>query len=141
MNNFNAALIIDDDPVSNFISSEVIRRANLAKQIHIASDGGKALAFLIEYYDKNHVIPELLIVDLNMPIMDGYEFLEGFEKLFSGSKGNTKIIIVSNLFHKNDIKVLQEMGFTDFLDKPLSSAKLMAILEQKLLKVMSKSQS
>jgi CheY-like chemotaxis protein len=139
MKSYNAVLLIDDDPICNFINHEIILKRNIAQDIHIACDGKNALEFLIEYYDKHETIPELIILDLNMPGMDGFEFLQCFERIFSEGKGKTKIIIVSNLFSKSDIKTLREMGFTDYFDKPLTTEKLINALQQELFKTASKS--
>jgi CheY-like chemotaxis protein len=136
---FDAVLLIDDDPISNFISYEVMMKRKIAKEVHITSDGKKALEFLIEYQERNGVLPELMILDLNMPNMDGYEFLQGFERIFPEGKKNTKIIIVSCLFSKSDIQAFQKMGFTNYFDKPLTGEKLMNAIEKELFKVMAKS--
>jgi CheY-like chemotaxis protein len=139
MKSYNAVLLIDDDPICNFISHEIMIKQNITKEVHIAGDGKKGLEFIIEYYDKNEAIPELIILDLNMPGMDGYEFLQTFERIFPEGKEKTKIIIVSNLFSRNDIETLQAMGFTDYFDKPLTTEKLINALQQELFRVASKS--
>jgi response regulator of citrate/malate metabolism len=135
MKSFNSVLLIDDDPICNFISYEVIMKWHIAKEVHIACDGKKALEFLAEYQEKNGAIPELLILDLKMPVMDGYEFLLVFDKMFSEEKVRTKIIIVSSLFSQSDLKTFQKMGFRNYFDKPLTGKKLMNVLEEELFKV------
>ncbi|HXA00450.1 MAG TPA: response regulator [Cytophagaceae bacterium] len=128
MKNYNCILLVDDDPICNFINREILRKNKVCKKICIARNGKEALTFLNEYKLKNHCLPDILLVDINMPVMDGFEFLQEFEKLAFLGKEKTRVIILSNTFSKSDIEVLRKMGHLYYLNKPLNKNKLRDLL-------------
>lgn len=69
-------LLVDDSPSTNFFNKVIIEKNSISEEIQIAKNGEEALQILNSFY-----IPDLILLDINMPIMDGWEFLEGFSKL------------------------------------------------------------
>ncbi|MFL5729322.1 MAG: response regulator [Cytophagaceae bacterium] len=130
MKNYNCVLLVDDDPIANFINHTILTKLSLTEKIAISRDGREALKFLREYEDQYNCIPELILVDIKMPIMNGFEFLEEFEKAFEELKEKTRVIILSNIFTPQDVQVLKEIGHSDFLNKPLQRDLLVDILEE-----------
>src|SRR4051812_48316985 len=109
MKKINSVLLIEDDPISNFISDTIIRKLGLCEEIHIQGDGVSALKFLEDCYIKNKSLPQVIFLDINMPIMDGFEFLEKLETLPYFNKNNTLIIVLSNLLTEKDIFILNQL--------------------------------
>jgi CheY-like chemotaxis protein len=131
MKNYNCILLIDDDPISNFINHEILRKNRISKEICISRNGEEALAFLNEYQARNQCLPQVILVDMKMPIMDGFEFLQEFEKLSIPGKEKTRIIMLSNGFSPDDMKALNKMGHSHYLNKPLDKDKLLNLLNAK----------
>jgi CheY-like chemotaxis protein len=128
MKKFNSVLLIEDDPISNFISDTIIRKLDLCEEIHIQGDGVSALKFLEDCYFKNKSLPQVILLDINMPIMDGFEFLEKLETLPYFNKNNTLVIVLSNLLTEKDIFILNQLTSLKYLCKPLNKEKLMGLL-------------
>jgi len=129
MKKYNTILLVDDDPISNFINSAVLQRLGIAGELLIERNGLKAINSIIDLYMKNMSTPELIFLDINMPIMDGFEFLERFEKLPEEVTTKAKIIIVSNIFRKSDIEILNKKELL-YMAKPLESNMLKTILDK-----------
>src|SRR6185437_12747417 len=129
MKKYNTILLVDDDPISNFINSAVLQRLGIAGELLIERNGLKAINSIIDLYMKNMSTPELIFLDINMPIMDGFEFLERFEKLPEEVTTKAKIIIVSNIFRKSDIEILNKKELL-YMATTLESNMLKTILDK-----------
>ena len=130
MKKYKSILLIDDDVISNFIHYVCLEKLKIADHIQIEKNGEEALKFLRDYFEKNNSLPELIFVDIFMPVMDGYEFLEAFEKFVHKSPVRPVVIIVSNLFLEKDLQYLNGKGYFFHLAKPLDKGKLLGILEK-----------
>jgi CheY-like chemotaxis protein len=132
MEKYKCVLLVDDDTICNFINYVSLEKLKIAERIEIKRNGQEALKFLEKYHRDNNCLPELILVDILMPVMDGYEFLEVFEKLAYNSSIKPVIIIVSALLSAKDIAYLNNKGYPWFLNKPLDKDKLLGILNQSL---------
>ncbi len=124
-------LIIDDDNPSNFLNSMVVEEAGCAKETVIAIDGRKALDYLTAESHGDFPRPEIIFLDINMPTMDGWEFLEEYGKLAESQKGKVVVVMLSVSLNKHDKEKMD--SFTDvseFIDKPLETKHIHAILEK-----------
>lgn len=124
MQKFKHVLLVDDDYVSNFIADHLLTTLELCDQVSFCRNGDEALKFLKECDD----FPELIFLDINMPVMDGFEFIETFRDL-NMDKNKTRIIIYTSSFTPSDIQVLKQIGFNDFIIKPLTEEKLTGVLK------------
>ncbi|MFN3404493.1 MAG: response regulator [Cytophagaceae bacterium] len=122
---FKNVLLVDDDYVSNFIADHLLNKLNVCDNVTFCRNGDEALKYLNDCGDD---FPELILLDINMPVMDGFEFIETFQQL-NLDKKKTRIIIYTSTFSKKDIEVLQNIGFKDFIIKPLTEEKLKDILK------------
>jgi CheY-like chemotaxis protein len=124
MYKFKSVLLVDDDYVSNFIADHLLSKLNVCENVTFCRNGDEALKFL---NDCEH-FPELIFLDINMPVMDGFEFIEIFRDL-NLDKNKTRIIIYTASFREKDIEVLRQIGFKDFIIKPLTEEKLQEVLK------------
>lgn len=74
-------LLVDDDNIFNFLNTKLLRQSGIADEIHTALNGKEALDLLNNYYTGAFALPDVILLDLNMPVMDGFAFLEAFKKL------------------------------------------------------------
>src|SRR5438132_10455372 len=118
MKKLNCVLLIDDNPAENNYNKIIIEEMNIASAIEIAENGLDALYFLSK---EDKPFPELIILDLYIPKMNGWEFIEEFRKFPDLKKANTVLIILSNTSNPNDAKKVKEIKeVTDFELKPLN---------------------
>ncbi|MES2278457.1 MAG: response regulator [Bacteroidota bacterium] len=119
-------LLVDDDEINNFISIKLIKKALINTEITACLNGKFAIDQLWEIYSKDPSgLPDYILLDINMPIMNGWEFLDEYEKLQIDSKGKTKIFIISSSVFSNDIAKAKSYPLVvDFVSKPLNIEKI-----------------
>jgi CheY-like chemotaxis protein len=109
-------LLIDDDPSVNYLNTLIIEKAEIQAKVCGRTEAAEAL----EQLSKGELNPALIFLDLNMPIMDGWQFLEKYEELPQQSR-KSKIIILSSTINPSDKeKASKSSMITDFYSKPLS---------------------
>ncbi len=124
----NCILLVDDDPDDNHYHQIIINKMNIVNHIDIVTNGIEALAYLKK---ENQIPPDLIFLDLNMPKMNGWEFLEQYKNLGVAQKAKVLIVILTTSANPDDIKKAKEIQeVTGFETKPLSKEILTEILEQ-----------
>jgi CheY-like chemotaxis protein len=126
-------LLVDDDEINNFISQAIIERLGFCNKIIKACHGLQALELITGNFNKENCCPEIILLDLTMPIMDAFEFLQSFNKLQFANKQDVKIIILTTSNNPKDIENLREFGVFGFVHKPLTEDKMINILPQYFL--------
>jgi CheY-like chemotaxis protein len=121
-------LIVDDSEIDRLIHTKILEQIKQVREIHTASNGGEAITLLNEYFQQVKSLPHIILLDLNMPIMDGFAFIESFKKLPLAGKENVIIAIVSSSSSRLDIQKAKEKGIDIYLEKPLSEEKLLNAL-------------
>ncbi|MGJ8735369.1 response regulator [Zobellia laminariae] len=91
-------VLLDDNSATNFIHETYLRRVNCVERIHTFTMGIKA----IEYLKTLEVFPELIFVDINMPTMDAWEFMEIYEEIDMSLKINTRVILLTTSIIPSD---------------------------------------
>ena len=128
--NFNSrsvsVLLVDDDEINNFISIKLIKKALLNTEIMACLNGKFAIDQLVEIQRKDpDKMPDYILLDINMPIMNGWEFLDEFKRLNIDSVGKCKIFIISSSVFSNDINKARSYPLVkDFISKPLNVDKI-----------------
>ena len=113
-------LLVDDDDISNFLNKRTLENAGIRSEIHTAMNGRQALDLFNSYFLGTRPIPHTILLDLNMPVMDGFTFIEAFRKINHPSAKNVRIIIVTSSNNPADAQRARMLGITHFLQKPLS---------------------
>jgi len=123
-------LLVDDDEINNFISIKLIKKALLNTDITACLNGRFAIDQLLEIKQKDpEKLPDFILLDINMPIMNGWEFLEEYNKLNIDPEGKTKIFIISSSVFSNDISKAKSYPLVkDFISKPLNVEKINEVL-------------
>jgi CheY-like chemotaxis protein len=126
---FDKVLLVDDDNINNFLSEEIIAGANITNEVILLTDGQQAINYLnsLGFEEGHHSQKLLILLDLNMPVMDGFEFLEEFdpEKL----KAEFVIIILTSSDNQRDIDKIKTYNIQNFISKPITEEKLLEVLK------------
>jgi len=111
---------IDDDPITSMLFKKVVQKTSFAKKIINATNGEEAIT-IINKITNDDTKPQLLFLDLNMPIIGGWEFLDLFNNSNYYKSNNTKIIILTSTIDPDDIKKSKLYpNVIDFLSKPIT---------------------
>ena len=120
-------LCVDDDPITLMLCKMVITKASFSNEIATAKNGQEAL----KYFDAIKTIantknkPQLIFLDLNMPVMNGWEFLDSFNTQEYLEYHDTKVIILSSTIDPDDLEKSKKYPMViDFLSKPISKEML-----------------
>jgi response regulator of citrate/malate metabolism len=123
-------LIIDDDEITNRLSRQIVSKLDFAKEIKICYNGFDALDYIMEFSQaNNNTCPELILIDIAMPVMDGFEFIEAFKKLNFTNKEKIISVILTSSSDLKDIRKGKRMGVNDYLIKPLTHGSLSELLQ------------
>jgi response regulator of citrate/malate metabolism len=126
---FNCVLLIDDDGTTNFIHHRLLKKINITDNIQSAINGDKAIQFITQYaFQNNNASPDLILLDLNMPGADGFDFLNSFAGMNFSNKNDVKLIILTTSIHSKDLDVVKAAKL-EYINKPLTQEKLMKALE------------
>lgn len=117
-------LLVDDDEVTNFLHKKILKEADVAEHILVALNGEEALDILrnvSDYKESGYPQPELIFLDINMPRMNGWEFIEEYQKLDESIKGNLLVVMLTvSLNPAEEIKASKLPAITAFRSKPLT---------------------
>lgn len=128
MKKINLACIIDDDPIYIFGIKKMIEVVDFCSDFIVFNNGKEAIDGLNKLYADTGKVPDIILLDLNMPILDGWQFLEDFV----GFPSEKKIIIyvVSSSINQCDIDKAMSFGSVkNYIYKPIRKQDLQEILE------------
>ena len=118
-------MLVDDNDTDNFISKRIIEITKFSKRVEVKSSGKSALDYLKENQNNPSELPNIIFLDINMPIVDGFVFLYEFEKFNELVKSKCKVIILSSSDNKRDIdKIVNNNHVIKFITKPLTEVAL-----------------
>jgi CheY-like chemotaxis protein len=125
---YKSVLLVDDNEIDNFINERIINSSGFAEVVVVKNSSDAALEFLKENEKKPESLPGIIFLDLNMPIKDGFVFLEDFDKLDSSIKQKCKVIVLSSSISPDDINRASTNPYVlKYINKPLSEKYLEAV--------------
>ena len=118
-------MLVDDNDTDNFISKRIIEITKFAKRVEVKGSGKSALDYLKENQNIADNLPNIIFLDINMPVVDGFVFLYEFEKFNELVRNKCKVIILSSSDNKRDIdKIVNNNHVIKFITKPLNEVSL-----------------
>jgi CheY-like chemotaxis protein len=125
----SCVLLIDDDSINNFLNERLLRKLEISKAIKTALNGEEGLKYIAQHCAvQEGCCPDLVFLDIKMPVMDGIEFIKNFQKLNFQNKEKMKVAILTTSRNENDIEALKLLGSYPFLNKPLTAEKVKKVL-------------
>lgn len=127
-NPINLVMLVDDNDTDNFISRRIIEITKFATHVEVKNSGKSALEYLEREQDNPAKLPDIIFLDINMPIVDGFVFLFEFEMFPDELKNKCKVVILSSSDNKRDIeKIVDNEHVIKFITKPLTDQALTEI--------------
>jgi len=124
----NCILLVDDNSHDNVYHQIILKKMDITNRIDVVFNGLEALIYLKR---ENQAPPELIFLDINMPKMNGWEFLEEYKHLDAKQKARVVIMILTTSANPDDIKKAKEIQeVTGFETKPLTEEMMKGILNQ-----------
>ncbi len=121
MSNYKTCLLIDDNYIDNFVTRRILESGNFAEQVIVSQSATDAINSL----RSGTVKPEVIFLDIRMPVMGGFEFLQEYDKLEIEGKQAIKIFMLSSSLDPTDLKKsINNKYITQFVHKPLTQKTL-----------------
>lgn len=128
MSKSKCILLVDDDQTTILLTQLFLESMSLT-DVHASSNGQEAIDFILDHCDEpTPQCPHLVLLDLNMPVMDGFEFLDEFGQLDCNNKESIKIVVVSSSDSKRDRERIQQYKVDGYIVKPLTEEKIKPFL-------------
>jgi CheY-like chemotaxis protein len=133
MKTIDTLYLIDDDDTYQFIVQRTLNSLNLVNSIKLFSNGKAAIDFLEATLHDIEQIPDVILLDLTMPIMDGWQFLEQYLRFRPRIGKKVVIFVVSSSIDPRDMQRAKSISeVTDYIIKPLTKSKLISMLHESL---------
>ena len=129
-NKYHSIMLIDDNEIDNLINQKMIESASICDRIFVHTGAKSAIEFLknmekLAVDSKEGLLPEIIFLDIDMPLMDGFQFLDEFEKLSESTREHSKIIMLTSSLNPLDMqKAKKNKLIVKYLNKPLSQENL-----------------
>ena len=131
MTQIKKVFLIDDDELYIFLLKMIIESTRLVDQIQIFENGQDALEFIQNNVENDECLPEIIFLDIAMPVLDGWGFLEEYPLLKPHLKKRIELFILSSSVSPHDLERAQKNIFvSDFIIKPMTKQRFISIIEQ-----------
>ncbi|GAB3823455.1 response regulator [Pontibacter rugosus] len=132
MKPLNTILLIDDDETTNYLNHRLLTRLEVAPDIRVVTNGEEALSYLRYAFGGNedYPYPDLILVDIKMSVMDGFEFLEEYQEYPQEQKDKTVLLMLTSSASFYDLEKLKQFpDVRQHYSKPLTEGDVRDILE------------
>ena len=122
---FSTVMLIDDNEIDNFINQKMIEGCNFADKVYVHTSARSALEFL-QNIERNEnfpreLIPQVIFLDISMPMMDGFQFLDEFKKLSGNIRDGLKIMLLTSSINPLDQQKSTSIpAIANYMNKPLT---------------------
>ena len=126
-------LLVDDDDTTNYVNQRTLQRTNVTKEVKIFTNGEQAIAYLKDAAcaPGKEKCPDLIFLDIKMPIMDGFEFLDAYKTLGLSESAPTKIMMLTSSASFYDLKRLETYSEVKrHFSKPLADQDIKEIIRE-----------
>ena len=121
-------LIIDDDEINNFIATKLISRIEPVADVFTCLNGAEGIDFLANHINEPDELPDVILLDINMPIMNGWEFVEKFSTIDESQRKDIEVYMVSSSIDPEDIEKANKLKeIKEYIIKPIDLNKLIKI--------------
>ncbi|MCB4797413.1 response regulator [Neotamlana laminarinivorans] len=122
--------IIDDDEVYQFTTLQMLKKINLEKNVMAFYDGEEAINFFLDHLDETSKLPDVIFLDINMPIMDGFQFMNEYIKIKPQVGKKITIYMISSSVDPIDLEKAKNISeISDYIIKPIKRGELKSIFE------------
>ncbi|GAA4367868.1 response regulator [Hymenobacter saemangeumensis] len=127
----SCTLLVDDDDTTNFLNQKLLRRMGISDQVLVAVNGQQALDLLHQHCEQpaSPTCPALILLDMKMPLMNGFEFLQAYAQRPERENPTVVIIMLTTSLNPNDITQMQGLPIAGYLTKPLTRDKVTQVLQ------------
>lgn len=124
--------MIDDDNIYQYTAKVLLQSTGMIGQIYAFFNGLEALNFFIDNKDSNvEILPDVIFLDINMPVMNGWKFLEEYQKICQSLAKPIVVYVVSSSVDTDDmVKSRSFSAVTDYLIKPVNRTKFIELIER-----------
>jgi CheY-like chemotaxis protein len=128
---FNRVLIIDDDYASAYLTRIALQDLDIAEEILTAKNGNEGLEIVKQRCLNNHAAkadcPDLILLDLNMPVMSGFEVVEELHNIGQSNLIRAKIVVLTSSSAPRDMEKMAKFGVKQYLTKPVTEEKILPL--------------
>lgn len=132
MKKLDLVLLVEDDEIVNYYNTFTLKEGGYANEIVVATNGKEGLDYLEKAIagEEGYRVPDLILLDINMPVMNGFEFLDVYENSsFSGRAEALIVMLTTSLHPKDQERASSYSSVSGYLYKPLLADKLSEILQ------------
>lgn len=130
MDKLASILLVDDDSTTNFLNELLLKSLGVSEELLVAQNGQEALATLSRCgTSPGSACPSLILLDVNMPVMNGIEFLEQYAQLPRAQQQSIVVVMLTTSLHSRDLERVQELPIAGLVNKPLTKEKVDTILQ------------
>lgn len=123
-------MLVDDNSDDNFFHERAIKQTNLETSVITKNTAQEGLRYLKLQKDKTCLHPDLILLDINMPGMNGWEFLEEYNQLDKAIQSKAVIIMLTTSENAEDIERAGNCFVSDFITKPLTKKKMTVVIRK-----------
>ena len=126
---YKQVMLLDDNELDNFINEKIIEASHFSEKVYLTSSGKSALEFLnnlsVSGKEADTIYPEAIFIDINMPMMDGFQFIDNLKTVSGERVKDCKLIILtSSIYPEDKARALNMSKNITFLNKPLTEEML-----------------